>query len=240
MKATVIVVTLFLSMVSASAQTPKEWRDSLSYLSQLIERYPKDLELKMRKAEANIALDQWQYAHDEYTNILDIYPTHLGALYFRAFVNGKLKRYAFARQDYEQVLRYEPNHEGVLTGLVHVGVAEKKYRAAYDDANHLIELYPNNPKNFLVRAEVEEALGFYSLAIDDVTKAINIEQDKVASNQRIGINDDLTLYVLMRIELYERQMMTLRNKSDKELRTLIENDRNFLISKGIPSRFFRK
>ena len=56
MRILIIVITLFLSTVHASAQTAQEWRDSLSYLSQLIERNPKSLELRMRKAEANIAL----------------------------------------------------------------------------------------------------------------------------------------------------------------------------------------
>lgn len=240
MKIVIIAVTLFLAMASASAQTAKEWRDSLSYLSQLIERHPKDLELRMRKAEANIALEQWQYAHDEYSNILELYPTHLGALYFRAYVNDKLKRFAFARQDYEQVLKYEPDHEGALTGIVRVSISEKKLTKAYDEANHLIELYKENPRNYLLRSEVEEALGLYSLAIDDVTTAIDMEKEKSAPNQRISLDDDLTRYVLMRIDLYKKQMAKLKKKSDRELKTFIENDENFLISKGIPSRIFRK
>lgn len=110
MRILIIVITLFLSTVHASAQTAQEWRDSLSYLSQLIECNPKSLELRMRKAEANIALEQWQYAMDEYSNILDLYPTHLGAFYFRAFTNVKLRRYAFARLDYEQVLKLSLIH----------------------------------------------------------------------------------------------------------------------------------
>ena len=154
MRILIIVITLFLSTVHASAQTAQEWRDSLSYLSQLIERNPKSLELRMRKAEANIALEQWQYAMDEYSNILDLYPTHLGAFYFRAFTNVKLRRYAFARQDYEQVLKYAPEHEGALTGLVRVDLAENKMQMAYDDVNHLLELHGKNPQNYILRAEV--------------------------------------------------------------------------------------
>ena len=130
MRILIIVITLFLSTVHASAQTAQEWRDSLSYLSQLIERNPKSLELRMRKAEANIALEQWQYAMDEYSNILDLYPTHLGAFYFRAFTNVKLRRYAFARLDYEQVLKYAPEHEGALTGLVRAAPALAPRRLA--------------------------------------------------------------------------------------------------------------
>ena len=194
----------------------------------------------MRKAEAKIDMDQWQYAQEEYSDILELYPTHLGALYFRAYVNGKLKRLAFARQDYEQVLKYEPDHEGALTGLVRVSISEKKFTKAYDEANHLLELYKDNPRNYLIRSEVEEALGLYSLAIDDVTTAIEMEKEKSSPNQKIGLNDDLTRYVLMRIDLYKKQMATLKKKSDKELKTFIESDEQFLISKGIPSRLFRK
>lgn len=234
-------VTLFLCVVSASAQTAKEWRDSVSYLSQLIEQNPRSLELRMRKAEANIALEQWQYALDEYSNILDLHPTHIGALYFRAFVNGKLRRYNFARADYEKVLTYEPGHEGALSGLVRVELADNHLQKAYDKANLLLELYPNNARHYLLHSQVEEALGYYDVAVADVTTAIEMEMDRISASQRLSFNDDLTQYVLRRTELRKRQMEAIKKKkSDKQFKTLIENDINFLISKGVPSRALRK
>lgn len=226
-----IFITLLTCYAAASAQTTREWRDSVSYLSQLIEKNPKSLELRMRKAEANIALEQWQYALDEYSNILDLYPTHLGALYFRAYVNVKLKRLSFARKDYEQVLRYAPEHEGALTGIVLVNIDDNKFLDAFDGANHLIELYPEKSSSYSLRAQVEEKRGMLYLAIDDLSKAIEIEMDGMSPNYKIALGDPFTVYVLQRIELYKKM-------KEKKYLQMIEDDKAMLISKGIPSAFF--
>ncbi|MBQ1958378.1 MAG: hypothetical protein II353_05900, partial [Alistipes sp.] len=61
--------------LSVNAQTQQQWKDSISVLSKKIEQNPNSLEYRMRKAECNIALEQWKYALDEYSNILDLYPT---------------------------------------------------------------------------------------------------------------------------------------------------------------------
>ena len=138
------------------------------------------------------------------------------------------------------MLKYAPEHEGALTGLVRVDLAENKMQMAYDDVNHLLELHGKNPQNYILRAEVEEAMGKLMLAIDDVSTAIEMEGDKIAANQRLGYNDDFTQYVLRRIDLYKKQMAKLKKKSDKEYKTLIEKDQKLLMSKGLPSQIFRK
>lgn len=228
-----IFITLLMCYVSVSAQTTREWRDSVSYLSQLIEQNPKSLELRMRKAEANIALEQWQYALDEYSNILDLYPTHLGALYFRAYVNDKLRRYSYARKDYQQVLRYAPDHEGAITGLILVNIADNRHMDAFDEANHLVELYPDHSSSYAIRAQVEEARKMIFLAIDDLSKAIELELAGMSPNYKIALDDPYTTYVFNRIDLYKQL-------PQKKYIELAEEDRKMLISKGIPSEFFNR
>lgn len=205
-------------------------------LAKKIEQNPKSLELRMRKAECNIALEQWQYALDEYSNVLDLYPTHIGALYFRAFVNQKLHRYSFARADYEQVLRYEPDHKSALTGLILNNIEEQRLPNAYDQANHLVELYKDDAASYATRAQVEEAMGKFSLAVDDISTAIDITGRKLAPNQSLSYADDYTQYVLQRIALYRKQMAQLKKKSDKEFLDKIQTDQAMLISRGVPSR----
>ena len=205
-------------------------------LTKKIEQNPKSLELRMRKAECNIALEQWQYALDEYSNVLDLYPTHIGALYFRAFVNQKLHRYSFARADYEQVLRYEPDHKSALTGLILNNIEEQRLPNAYDQANHLVELYKDDAASYATRAQVEEAMGKFSLAVDDISTAIDITGRKLAPNQSLSYVDDYTQYVLLRIALYRKQMAQLKKKSDKEFLDKIQADQAMLISRGVPSR----
>lgn len=231
----------FAFFLSANAQTQQQWRDSISVLTKKIELNQKSLELRMRKAECNIALEQWKYALDEYSNILDLYPTHIGALYFRAFVNQKLHRYSFARADYEQVLKYEPDHKSALTGLVLNEIEENRFPEAYDRANHLVELYKDDAASYAVRAQVEEAMEKFSLAIDDISTAIDLMSAKLAPNQRLSFADDYTQYVLQRIALYRKQMAKFKSsKSDDGILDKIEADQAMLVSRGVPSRAVKK
>lgn len=174
---------------------------------------------------------------DEYSNILDLHPTHIGALYFRAFVNQKLHRYSFARADYEQVLKYEPDHKGALTGLILTKIEEQRLQEAYDQANHLVELYKDDAASYAVRAQVEEAMGKLSLAIDDISSAIDITAKNLTPNQRLSYADEYTQYVLQRIALYRKQMEQIKKKkSDDGILDKIEADQAMLVSRGIPSR----
>lgn len=186
----------------------------------------------MRKAEANIMLEQWQYALDEYSSILDLYPTHIGALYFRAFVYNKQKKYAFARVDYEKVLGYEPDHMGALTGLIFVNMADNRKLEAFDESNHLVTLYPDKACVYAVRSQVEDSRGMVDMAIDDISMAISIEEKDMEPNHRLSFDEDYTQYVIQRIALYEK-------KGDNSSIMAADEDRKKLISKGLPSRILR-
>ena len=48
--------------VCAGAQTPQQWRDSVSTLMEQIRLNPENTGLRLLKAEANINLQQWEYA----------------------------------------------------------------------------------------------------------------------------------------------------------------------------------
>ena len=56
----VSLVALALLADSASGQTSKQWRDSVSVLIDQINLNPNNLELRLKKAEANINLQQYE------------------------------------------------------------------------------------------------------------------------------------------------------------------------------------
>lgn len=201
---TIIIIALLLNVICAQAQTTQEWRDSVSVLSRMIEQNPRSLELRMRKAEANIMLEQWRYALEEYTDILDINPKHIGALYFRAFVNTKLRKYSFARTDYEAVLKFEPTHLHALLGLVTVNIADNRLQEAYDQTNHLVELYPEDPLVYSFRAEVEDVRGMTDLAVDDLQKAIEIEEKRLVKGLSVNADDDIVAYIHQLYNVYRK------------------------------------
>lgn len=200
MRKILLIVTQLLFALSLSAQTQQELRDSVSMISKLIEEHPRAVKLRLRKAALNIALDQWQYALDEYTNVLEMMPSNLTALYYRGYVNQHMKRYNFARQDYEALLKYEPSNEHALMGLILTNLADSHTTEAYDGANRLVTMFPESPSSYSVRADVEQGLGMVDAAIDDLEKAIALESPCVGST--LTIDDDMASYQLSVCELY--------------------------------------
>ena len=72
-----LFVSLFVS--SSSAQTRQEWRDSLETLNANLKKDPANIDLRLRKAEADIQLEQWDYALAEYGRILRADENNLAA-----------------------------------------------------------------------------------------------------------------------------------------------------------------
>ena len=98
------MMSLLLMAVCAHAQTPQQWRDSVSTLIEAIRLNPKNIDLRLKKAEANINLQQWEFARDEYSDVLKIDDRNLAALYFRAFCHVQLKHLDMAKADYQSFL----------------------------------------------------------------------------------------------------------------------------------------
>ena len=82
--------------VCAQAQTPQQWRDSVTTLMAQIRQNPQDIDLRLKKAEANINLQQWDYAISEYGDVLRLDARNLAALYFRAYCHTQQHHYDLA------------------------------------------------------------------------------------------------------------------------------------------------
>lgn len=221
MKRVFFSFTLLLLTIGAKAQNQQEWRDSVSSLSAMIERYPSNILLRLRKAAFNIELGQWKYALDEYSNVLALDPNNLTALYYRGFVNQHLGRYSFARQDYECILKMEPLDIHALMGLILTNLADNHITQAFDDANRLVNISPDNAEALATRAEVESQLKMTEAAIEDIEKAIEIEDVKVQQKYPTSIDDNITSYQLMAFSLYIKQGN--KHKAVKSLEYLIKN-----------------
>lgn len=229
MKRNIIIVTLLLFAMGTNAQTQQEWRDSVSTLSSLIERNPRNVDLRLRKAAANIELGQWRYALDEYSNVLEIEPQNLTALYYRAFVNHHLGRYSFARQDYDEIIKYEPLNQHALMGLILTNLADNHVTKAFDDANRLVDIAPESAEAWAVRAEVETQLGMIDAAVSDIEKAISIEDVAVKQKYPTAMDDNIASYQLSAFTLYMKQGR--KNKARQSL--------DYLISNGLPKAYLK-
>ena len=169
------VVLLFICGVMAHAQTPQEWRDSVSTLIEQIRLHPKNIDLRLRKAEANINLQQWDYAIEEYGRVLRLDERNLAALYFRAYCQGKVHHYDLAKVDYEQFLAIQPQHFEAHLGLAHVLQKMGRKTDTVDELNRIVLLFPDSAQAYAARAAYETELGQYEVALFDWDEALRCQ-----------------------------------------------------------------
>ena len=164
--------TFHSSLLTSSAQTRQQWRDSLEVLNAQIGRDPSNLNLHLLKAEANINLEQWDYALAEYGKILHADEKNLAALYFRAYVHTQQNHLDLARVDYEAFLRLEPGHFEARLGLAHVLQKMGRKTDTVDELNRLVQMFPDSADAYAARAAYETEQKQYDIALFDWDEAI--------------------------------------------------------------------
>ena len=161
-----------LSLSTAGAQTRQEWRDSLETLSASLKKDPNNIDLRLRKAEADIQLERWDYALAEYGGILRADDKNLAALYFRAYVHEKWRHYAEAKADYDAFLAIEPLHLEARLGLAHVLQKMGRKSDTVDELNHIVQMFPDSADAYAARAAYETELQQYEVAVYDWGEAV--------------------------------------------------------------------
>ena len=144
-----------------------------------IAKDPKNTDLRLKKAEANINLQQWEYAVEEYGNVLRIDNRNLAALYFRAFCHTQLRHYDLAKVDYESFLAIEPVHMEARLGLAHVLQKIGHKAETVDELNRIVQMFPDSADAYAARATYETEQKQYDIALYDWDEAIRRRPDNV-------------------------------------------------------------
>lgn len=166
-----LILMLLVASVAYS-QTRQQWRDSLEALSAQLQRTPADIDLRLRKAEANINLEQWDYALAEYGKVLHADEHNMAALYFRAYVHTQQRHYDLAKVDYETFLGIVPRHFEARLGLAHALQKMGRRTDTMDQLNTLVEQFPDSAAAYAARAAYETELKLYDVALYDWDEAI--------------------------------------------------------------------
>ena len=159
----------------AEAQTPRQWRDSVSVLMSQIDMQPRNIDLRLKKAEANINLSQYDYAIDEYGKVLKLDERNLAALYFRAYCYTQLRHYDMARADYEAFLAIQPEHLEAHLGLARVLQLLNRRTDAIDELNRSVQMFPDSADAYAARAAYETELGQLDAAVYDWDEALRLK-----------------------------------------------------------------
>lgn len=170
----VFLVVLVSLTESASAQTGKQWRDSISVLIEQINHHPNSIDLRLKKAEANINLSQYDYAADEYSKILKLDEHNLAALFFRAYCYTQLRQYSMARADYDAFLAIQPDRLEAHLGLARVLQLLNRSTDAVDELNRCVQMFPDSADAYAARAAYETQLKQYDAALYDWDEALRL------------------------------------------------------------------
>ena len=131
------------------------------------------------KAEANINLQQWDYAVQEYGYVLRLDEQNLAALFFRAFCHTQLRHYDLAKFDYETFLTIQPEHFEAHLGLAHTLQKMGKKTDAFDELNRIVQLFPDSADAYAARAAYEADLKQYEAAVYDWDEALRLQPGNV-------------------------------------------------------------
>lgn len=198
-----LTLSAFLSVsLSLHAQDSQRWRDSLTVLNKAIASSPWSSDLHLRKAAANLELQQWEYAIDEYALVLQREPHNPAALFYRAYANTHLRRYDLARNDYEDLLKLVPRHFEARLSLAYVLQQLSRRQDALDQLNQIIELHPDSAVAYASRAALERELQQPDAACYDWEQACRLD----AKNADYVVSHVDLLLVLRRREEARRML----------------------------------
>lgn len=172
-------MSLLLMAVCAQAQTPQQWRDSVTTLMEQIRLNPDNIDLRLKKAEANINLQQYDYAISEYGDVLRLDEKNLAALYFRAYCHSQKQRYDLAKVDYETFILIDPMQLNAHLGLAHTLQKMGRKADTVDQLNRCVQLFPDSADAYAARAAYETEQQLYDVALYDWDEAFRLNPRKV-------------------------------------------------------------
>lgn len=172
MKKLLLFAFFLATFLPISAQETMTLRDSLSVLIREIDQHPQQIDLRFRKAQINMLLQQWQYAQEEYTNILRLSPHNAEALYFRAYAYGRQGYYDFAAADYEKVCQLVPGNLNAMIGLALSRDKQGRKTEAMSMLNHMVELFPDSAVVYITRGNMEMERQQIEIAEYDFARAV--------------------------------------------------------------------
>lgn len=175
----VLLCGAILLQTSLHAQDSQRWRDSLAVLNQLIAGSSWSTDLHLRKATANLQLQQWEYAADEYSQVLQREPHNPAALFYRGYANTHLRRFDMARNDYEELLKLVPRHFEARLSLAYVLQQSGRRQEALDQLNQTVELNPDSAIAYASRAALERELQQTEAALYDWEQASRLDPKDV-------------------------------------------------------------
>ena len=136
------------------------------------------------------AIGQNDNALSDLNEAVALCPKDLDILQERADLYYNLEEYDKSDSDYKRMLGIQPGYAIAEMGLGRNNVGREKYTEAIAQFNKIARKFPDYSQVFAFRAEAYLGLGKTSEAIDDIIRAIEIDQNSKAIILMAFINQD--------------------------------------------------
>lgn len=151
-----------------------DFEAAVEYIGHAIALVPEDPLNYSNRGRIYFALGREKEALADYTRAIELAPT--AELYSsRSVVNVSMGREGAALSDLNDAVELDPSAENILNRAAFF--AKKSLAGdALRDMNKVIELKPDDPNHRLTRANLAFSIGFNELGLEDVEKAIELDQ----------------------------------------------------------------
>lgn len=170
-----------------------DFEAAIEYIGHAIALVPEDPLNYSNRGRIFFALGREKEALDDYNSAIELAPT--AELYSsRSVVNVALDREGAALSDLNDAIDLEPSAENILNRAAFF--ARKSLAGdALRDMNKVIELKPDDPNHRLTRANLAFSVGFNDLGLEDVEKAMELDQTGAIRPSLLQLADQLEAHL---------------------------------------------
>ncbi|MCM1483183.1 MAG: tetratricopeptide repeat protein [Muribaculaceae bacterium] len=193
MKKYIIIIFTLIASLSAQAQINtdqvlrigrnalyfEDYVLSIQYFNQIIAAKPYLAQPYFYRALAKFNLEDFQGAEDDASTAIEHNPFITDAYELRGVARQNMGKHKEAVEDYDKVLSMLPENRGVLYNKALALVETEQWDDAGKAFSDLLERYPRFDGGYLGRARMLLAKNDTVSALDDVTKALELNKNSV-------------------------------------------------------------
>ncbi|SIS65431.1 tetratricopeptide repeat protein [Belliella pelovolcani] len=158
----------------------KSYDLAIADYSKSIELSPDNLDVNYARANAYLDARNFEMAILDYSTIIERNPSFKDIFFDRAYAYIMLENFEGAKADLESQLEITPSDFKSQANLINIKKKLELYDEAILDYDKLIREFPNQPDLHIVynnRADLYSKIGNHVLALQDVNKAIEINNE---------------------------------------------------------------
>lgn len=171
-----IASSLTVDAIRAAASFElRKFDEALRGASSHLKSNPQDVDILLLRARIHEARQANADAINDYSRAIAIDPHRIAAYKCRASLEERMNQRESAEGDLRKALSLSPEDDSILYELFAFHFRGKQYKQAIDDCNLLVGINEKDGDAYRMRAEARVYLRDYARAIEDYSKAIELD-----------------------------------------------------------------